>query len=109
MKGFSDTPPAEPLFLKLGSGERFCLYHGPRPDRKCRGALIYVHPFGDEMNKSRRMAAIQARSFASTGLCVLQIDLFGCGDSSGEFGDARWNIWKQDLAAAGDWLKKKMA
>lgn len=109
MKGFLDTPPAEPLFLKLGSGERFCLYHGPRADRKCRGALIYVHPFGDEMNKSRRMAAIQARAFAATGLGVLQIDLFGCGDSSGEFVDARWNIWKQDLAAAGSWLEKRIA
>lgn len=96
--------PAEPFFLKVGSGERFCLYHRPPPDRECRGALIYIHPFGDEMNKSRRMAAIQARTLAATGFAVLQIDLFGCGDSSGEFRDARWNIWKQDLAAAGSWL-----
>jgi exosortase A-associated hydrolase 2 len=109
MKGFPAILPAEPLFLKVGSGARFCLYHGPRPGRECRGALIYVHPFGDEMNKSRRMAAIQARAFAATGFGVLQIDLFGCGDSTGEFGDARWNIWKQDLAAAGNWLKKRMA
>ncbi len=52
------------------------------------------------MNKSRRMAALQARAFAAMGFGVLQIDLFGCGDSSGDFSDARWDIWKQDLAIA---------
>ena len=51
------------------------------------------------MNKSRRMAALQARAFAEMGFGVLQIDLFGCGDSSGDFSDARWDIWKQDLIA----------
>lgn len=69
--------------------------------------LIYVHPFGEEMNKSRRMAALQARAFAAIGLGVLQIDLFGCGDSSGEFGNARWNVWKQDLAIAKKWLENR--
>jgi exosortase A-associated hydrolase 2 len=69
--------------------------------------LIYVHPFGEEMNKSRRMAALQARAFAAIGLGVLQIDLFGCGDSSGEFGNARWNVWKQDLAIATKWLENR--
>lgn len=108
MRGLPDTHPAESFFLKTGSGERFCLYHSPHPDRECRGALIYVHPFGDEMNKSRRMAAIQARAFSAMGLGVLQIDLFGCGDSSGEFGDARWNIWSQDLVLAKNWLENRV-
>lgn len=107
MNGLPDTLPAESFFLKTGAGERFCLYHGPHPDRECRGVLIYVHPFGEEMNKSRRMAAMQARAFAAIGFGVLQIDLFGCGDSSGEFVDARWNIWKQDLVAARNWLESK--
>jgi exosortase A-associated hydrolase 2 len=99
--------PAMPFFLKTERGERFCLYYTPPPGRGFRGVLIYVHPFGDEMNKSRRMAAMQARAFAAMGFGVLQIDLFGCGDSSGEFGDASWNIWKRDLAAAWDWLKNR--
>ncbi len=53
------------------------------------------------------MAAMQARAFAEAGFGVLQIDLFGCGDSEGEFGDARWNIWKQDLAFAWGWLENR--
>jgi exosortase A-associated hydrolase 2 len=108
MNGVPGILPAKPFFLKVDSGERFCLYHRPRPETACRGALIYVHPFGDEMNKSRRMAAIQARALAATGCAVLQIDLFGCGDSSGEFREARWNIWKQDLAAARNWLETRL-
>lgn len=101
--------PADPFFLTADPGERFCLYHDPllSSGRKCRGVFIYVHPFGDEMNKSRRIAAIQARAFATMGFGVLQIDLFGCGDSSGEFRDARWDIWKQDLTTAKNWLENR--
>ena len=29
---------------------------------------------------------------------MLQTDLLGCGDSCGDFADARWNLWKKDLA-----------
>lgn len=108
MKSTPRPSPAEPFYLKTGSGNRFCLYHAPYPNKECRGAFIYVHPFGDEMNKSRRMAAIQARAFAAIGFGVLQIDLFGCGDSNGEFGDARWDIWKQDLEDARRWLKNRV-
>lgn len=109
MKRSPEHLPAEPFFLKADVGERFCLYHTPHSNVQCRGAFIYVHPFADEMNKSRRMAAIQARSFAAMGFCVLQIDLFGCGDSSGEFKDAHWDIWKEDLALALQWLAGRVS
>jgi exosortase A-associated hydrolase 2 len=101
--------PAEPFFLKTEYGECFCLFHPPHPDGEHRGAFIYVHPFGDEMNKSRRMAAMQARAFAAMGFGVLQIDLFGCGDSSGEFRDARWSIWKSDLSIAKKWIENRIS
>ena len=88
--------------MQARQGQRFCLFHPPA--HKARGALLYVHPFAEEMNKTRRMAALQARSFAQQGYGVLQIDLFGCGDSSGDFSDARWDIWIQDLQLAWQWL-----
>ena len=105
----STSIPAEPFFLKTDLGKRFCLFHSPHPDSEPRGAFIYIHPFGDEMNKSRRMAAMQARAFASIGFGVLQIDLFGCGDSSGEFRDASWNIWKDDLSVAKKWIENRIS
>ena len=109
MKEVPGSIPAEPFFLKTDSGERFCLYHAPRSGMECRGIFLYVHPFGEEMNKSRRMAALQARAFAEIGFGVLQMDLFGCGDSSGDFADARWNIWKRDLALARTWAENRVA
>jgi len=99
-------PSAEPFFLKSGEGQRFCLFH--RPEGACRGAILYVHPFAEELNRSRRMAALQARAFAALGYGVLQIDLYGCGDSSGDFGDARWDLWKQDLGAGAAWLQQRL-
>lgn len=92
-----------PFFLETNPGRRFCIYH-PHVGT-CRGAVLYVHPFAEEMNKSRRMAALQARKLANIGFSVLQIDLYGCGDSSGDFRDARWEIWKNDLRLAADWLR----
>jgi len=97
--------PAEPFFLKADGGQRFCLYHPPAGP--ARGALLYVHPFAEEMNRARRMAALQARAFAAAGHAVLQIDLAGCGDSSGDFGDARWELWRADLALAAAWLNER--
>ena len=100
---------AQPFFLDAAPGKRFCLYYPPSSDIDCRGAFIYIHPFAEEMNKSRHIAARQARAFAAQGHAVLQIDLFGCGDSSGDFADARWEIWKSDLAAAHAWLRSQTA
>lgn len=98
---------AIPFFLKAGAGERFCLYHALENGETPRGAFVYIHPFAEEMNKARRMAALQARAFAKAGLAVLQIDLFGCGDSSGDFSEARWEIWKDDVQTAAQWLENR--
>jgi exosortase A-associated hydrolase 2 len=107
MNPLSGPVPAEPFFLKTGLGERFCLFYPPAAG-KCHGSLLYVHPFGDEMNKARRMVALQSRQFAALGFGVLHMDLLGCGDSSGEFGEASWEQWKEDLALGNKWLQDRL-
>lgn len=97
---------AAAFFLDTPLGARYCLFHAP--SGACRGALVYIHPFAEEMNKSRRMAAQQARALAALGYGVLQIDLAGCGDSDGEFEDARWEHWKSDVGAACAWLQQRL-
>jgi exosortase A-associated hydrolase 2 len=92
------------MFVDASRGRRFCVLHEPPKEVPCRRGVIYVHPFGEEMNKSRHMAALQSRRLAQNGCVVLQIDLYGCGDSEGEFADARWEDWKQDIEAARSWL-----
>ena len=86
------------------TGQRLCLYYPAHGDIH-RGQVLYVHPFAEEMNKTRRMAALQARALAQAGFSVLQIDLLGCGDSSGDFGDATWQSWVNDVVQACHWLR----
>ena len=69
---------------------------------------MFLHPFAEEMNKSRRMAALQSRALALAGYGVLQIDLLGCGDSSGGFSDATWDGWIEDAVLAWRWLRARV-
>ncbi len=103
------APRVEPFFFDADPGTRFSLYHAPAPHVPARGAILYIHPFAEELNHSRHMASLQARRFAAMGYAVLQIDLFGCGDSCGDFNAGRWQIWKRDLATAHNWLAERSA
>lgn len=94
------------LFLPAPAGQRFCILHEPSA-LPARALVVYVHPFAEEMNKSRRMAALQTRALAQAGYVVLQIDLLGCGDSSGEFADAAWSDWVDDVQLACRWLAER--
>ena len=96
----------DPLFLQVKPGPlgcRFALHH--RPPGQPRGLVVYVHPFAEELNKSRRMAALQSRALAEAGFAVLQLDLLGCGDSDGELPDASWTQWVADVVFACRWLQ----
>ena len=99
-------PGPQAFFLPAASGQRYCLYHEARGVPQ--GMVLHVHPFAEEMNKTRRMAALQARALAAEGLAVLQIDLFGCGDSSGDFEEADWQTWIDDLLLAHQWLRQAL-
>ena len=98
----------EAFYLPVSPGQRLCILHGANDGgTHRRGGVLYVHPFAEEMNKSRRMAALQARAFAAAGWDVLLMDLHGCGDSSGDFGDATWSLWQDDVEAGLRWLAAK--
>ncbi|MFM8333722.1 MAG: hydrolase 2, exosortase A system-associated [Candidatus Methylumidiphilus sp.] len=91
----------EALFLNSRHGRLFCVYRAPLAPK---AGIVYVHPFAEEMHKSRRMAALQARRLAQMGCAVLHVDLLGCGDSEGDFGDASWAIWRDCVIDAYAWL-----
>ena len=98
--------PPQAFFLPVDGGQRFCVYY-PAQGPRTLGQIVYAHPFAEEMNKSRRMVANQARDLSTAGFAVLQIDLLGCGDSSGDFGDASWDAWVDDVLLACGWLREK--
>jgi exosortase A-associated hydrolase 2 len=90
------------FFLETPRGRRFCIETAPAGP--VIGAMLYFPPFAEEMNRSRRMAALAARAFAAHGWRVLQADPGGCGDSDGDFGDASWQDWIDDMDRAWRWL-----
>lgn len=96
----------EAFFLPGVSGNLFALYHSPAYPDKQRCVLV-VPPFAEELNKSRRMLNLQARCLAEAGVGMLIVDLYGTGDSEGDFADARWHIWLEDLSCAKRWLLDK--
>lgn len=102
------TTAAEALpdafFLDAEKGQRFCLFHRAQ-GHQVKGRILYLHPFAEEMNASRHVVAQQCRALAASGYSVLQIDLLGCGDSSGDFGDATWSAWVQDALLGWQWLR----
>lgn len=98
----------EPLFIDRdtpGAPRRFAVLH--QPSTPPVGLVVYAPPFAEEMNKARRMAALQARAFCSAGWVVLQLDLLGCGDSDGDLADASWAAWLDDIAAATAMLRQR--
>jgi exosortase A-associated hydrolase 2 len=100
-------PPPICFFLPGQAGNLFAMYYRPNPSAPDAGDVLYVHPFAGEMAASRNVIAACARELARAGMGVLTVDLFGCGDSAGDFREARWEIWHEDLAAAVRWLQEQ--
>jgi exosortase A-associated hydrolase 2 len=85
------APPGRRIFVVLRE---------PAVRAPGRGSVLVVPPFGEEMNKSRRMIAETAQRLCESGVAVIAPDLFGTGDSEGEFRDADVERWIEDLDAA---------
>ncbi|MEQ8659383.1 MAG: hydrolase 2, exosortase A system-associated [Gammaproteobacteria bacterium] len=87
----------EPAFREVAGRRLFTLRFRP-PGEALRRVLV-LPPFAEEMNKSRRLLAESARVLAARGCDVLLADLSGTGDSAGDFGDADWAQWRDEVAA----------
>lgn len=84
-----------PGFIPGIAGRLFVLEYEPEKYNGC--SIVHVPAFAEEMNKSRRMVNLQAHILAKQGWRVTIFDLYGTGDSDGDFRDATWDIWMQDL------------
>jgi len=87
-----------PGYLDAGPRRLFLLRVCPQAAPATRRVLV-VPPFGEEMNKCRRLLALLARALAREGCEVWLPDLSGTGDSDGGFETARWSEWQDDLVA----------
>ncbi|MEP7062477.1 MAG: hydrolase 2, exosortase A system-associated [Betaproteobacteria bacterium] len=96
----------EAFFLPVAGGQRLCIWREPATGPIC-GRIVHIPAFAEEMNKCRPMTALVARRVAECGFGVLEIDLLGCGDSSGDFGGASWEDWIDDVVAAIEWSSQR--
>lgn len=97
----------EPLFLQGATGQVFALYQPAQGTAK--GAIIYLPPFAEELNRCRFTVAQQTRALSELGYAVLLLDPCGTGDSAGELSDATWEGWVNDVRIAADWLDTRTA
>ncbi|CCQ72975.1 hydrolase 2, exosortase A system-associated [Magnetospira sp. QH-2] len=95
----------EPQFLQGPNGPLFTLRIGPAA-AQARAALIYVPPFAEEGNRSRRVAVDLAETLAPLGMATLLLDPYGTGDSGGDLDSVRWSTWIEDVRAATGWLRE---
>lgn len=81
-------------FMASAAGDifvnRFC------PAQPSKATIIFFPPLHEELNKSRAMVAQQARKFAQLGYETIVFDLYGTGDSEGDFSQASLASWMQD-------------
>lgn len=92
----------EPFFLDGAAGRIFLLFRSAAKAQRC---VLFIPPFAEEMNKCRRQFTETTHALVESGFAVLVLDLFGTGDSEGEFSEARWETWKSDVSAALDWIE----
>jgi len=95
-----------PLFISSTRGSLFAMYYTPIISNGSQ-CIIHIPAFAEEMNKSRHMVAMQAQAWAEQGYAVLVLDLWGTGDSQGDFSEATWDIWLNDIDTAVKWLQEK--
>jgi len=97
--------PVVPRFLG-GDGQRiFTLLRHPR--RAGASCALLVAPFGEEMNKSRKMLTDVGIELAKRGIGSVLVDPYGTGDSDGDFSQADWPRWQADLQQAVAWCAEE--
>jgi exosortase A-associated hydrolase 2 len=98
----------EPVFLKSAAGSILVTAYAKRGSQPSEYVLV-VPPFAEEMNKCRRMMSLLAHRLAICGFGAVVVDLFGTGDSEGDFLDARYEDWLNDLETCWRWIKTRSA
>ncbi len=111
LAGPTGPAPFEAFFLDGTAGHLFCVYRPGQSRSRPAGApapVVLVLPaFAEEMNKTRRMLSLFAQQAQAAGIGTLIPDLYGTGDSEGDFGEATVERWADDLGRAAQWLEAR--
>ncbi len=94
-----------PVVIPSKHGDLIGFYHAPASHLAPVGDVLVVPAFAEEMNRCRSMVTLQAQAFAAIGMGTLVLDMFGTGDSAGEFDQADWEGWRKDMECGVAWLR----
>jgi exosortase A-associated hydrolase 2 len=97
----------EARFIDGSRGRIFVLLHTPQHAAGGGPCVLVAPPFGEELNKCRRMIAVVAHTLAQAGVATVWPDYYGTGDSEGEFRDASWELWLDDLLRTTAWAQER--
>ena len=95
----------EVSFIPGRKGQLFAMHRPPEkigPHSEC---FVLAPSFAEEMNRCRYMCTLLAQGITKHGHGYLSVDPYGTGDSAGEFVDANWETWCEDLIAACDYAR----
>lgn len=85
-------------------GENPAFYVQFWPKEAPKAHIVYLPPFGEEMNRCRSLVAEQARQFAREGFSCTILDFYGTGESRGDLISASLPIWRQNIDDALEYL-----
>lgn len=70
-------------------------------------ACVIVHPFMEERQDAHAVLRALAVALAARGYPTLRFDLYGCGDSEGDWQGASLSRWRADVVAAAELLRRE--
>lgn len=95
-----------PRFMGEEGEKYFTLQFSSREQPKAH--IVFVPPFGEEMNRCRALVSGQARQFARSGYSCTLVDFYGTGDSQGELKDASLQVWRRNIHLAVETLQREL-
>ena len=75
-----------------------------QPESTPHAAVVVFPALAEEMNKSRRLVWALGQQLSAHGIMTVVPDLMGTGDSTGDFVEARWQTWSEDMRATRQWI-----
>ena len=90
-------------FIETPQGRLFVVERAP-VSKDLGNVVLCVQPLAEEMNKARSLIAELGAALAREGATLIVADLYGTGDSEGDFQDASIDLWCRNLDAVADWI-----
>lgn len=101
-----NAPLRDGFFFDASGAQLYGFMHpaqgAPRPV-----ACLIVHPFMEERQDAHAVLRSLAVDLAAHGYPTLRFDLYGCGDSEGDWEGASLSRWRDDITAAASLLRRE--